>query len=210
MAGNPQWCLSLDEWRDRFFHWVHTPEPKALLNATIFFDLRSIYGAGELAQQMQSHLFKLTRGDAAFLRMLAQNSLAMEPPLGVFRGFVTEKDAQGKQFINLKKYGSRLFVDVARVFALAHGIEAASTAERLRRVVGLPSGMGDDVDAVLGAFNFIQRLRLSHQHAIANANTEGENDIYIARLNTLERKFLKEAFRQAQSLQQRLKLTYQL
>jgi len=39
MAGNPAWCLSLDEWRRRFYEWVRRPEPEALLNATIFFDL---------------------------------------------------------------------------------------------------------------------------------------------------------------------------
>ena len=32
MAGNPAWCLSLEEWRDRFIDWVRRPDPQALLN----------------------------------------------------------------------------------------------------------------------------------------------------------------------------------
>ncbi|MFC6519506.1 DUF294 nucleotidyltransferase-like domain-containing protein [Undibacterium arcticum] len=36
MASNPQWCLSLDEWRDRFTQWIIEGDPQALLNASIF------------------------------------------------------------------------------------------------------------------------------------------------------------------------------
>ena len=27
MAGNPQWCLSLDEWRTRFARWIDSGSP---------------------------------------------------------------------------------------------------------------------------------------------------------------------------------------
>jgi signal-transduction protein with cAMP-binding, CBS, and nucleotidyltransferase domain len=40
MASNPQWCLDLHEWRQRFAGWIIEGDPQALLNASIFFDLR--------------------------------------------------------------------------------------------------------------------------------------------------------------------------
>ena len=210
MAGNPEWCLSLDEWKARFNSWVRSPQPQALLNATIFFDLRALFGRRELADRMYAHLFSMTRNDNAFQRMLAANALEVSAPLGVFRDFVTESDEQGKAFIDLKKFGSRLFVDAARVFALVHGIDNASTTARLRRTATLPGGAGEGVEALIDAFHFIQLLRLRHQHLETAQGKPGDNRAYIGRLNKLDRRILKESFRQVKSLQLRLKLTYQL
>ena len=210
MASNPQWCLTLDEWKARFSGWINSPKPKALLNATIFFDFRAIHGARELAQRMHEHLFKLSIPDTAFQHVLAANAMTATPPLGMIRDFVVETDEQGKAFIDLKKSGARLFVDSARVLALANGIEAASTVARLRRTARLKGGAGDEVEALIDAFNFIQLLRLRHQHLEAGQGRPGDNRIFIGGLNQLDRRILKEAFRQAKKLQQRIKLNYQL
>lgn len=210
MAGNPEWCLTLDEWRQKFSAWIRSPQPEALLNATIFFDFRAIYGKRDLATRMHEHLFSLSTANSAFQRMLAQNALTVAPPLGMIRDFVTESDEQGKAFIDLKKSGARLFVDAARVLALAHGVDAASTAKRLRRTAKSPGGAGDGVDSLIDAFHYIQLLRLRHQHLETGQGRPGDNRIFIGRLNQLDRRILKEAFRQAKALQQRIKMNYQL
>lgn len=210
MASNPQWCLTLDEWKAKFSGWINSPQPKALLNATIFFDFRAIHGARELAQRMHEHLFKLSIPDTAFQHMLAANAMTATPPLGMIRDFVVESDENGKAFIDLKKSGARLFVDSARVLALAHGIEAASTVARLRRTAREKGGAGEEVEALIDAFNFIQLLRLRHQHLETGQGRPGDNRIFIGSLNQLDRRILKEAFRQAKKLQQRIKMNYQL
>ena len=211
MASNPQWCLTLDEWRERFRQWIFSPQPEALLNSTIFFDFRAIFGRPELAQRMHEFLFSQSKANTAFQRMLAANALDVSPPLGMIRDFVTESDADGGgAFIDLKKFGSRLFVDCARVFSLAHGINAASTIKRLRRTAHFPGGVGAGVEAMIDAFNFIQLLRLRHQHLETGQGRPGDNRIFIDRLNQLDRRILKEAFRQARNMQQRIKLNYQL
>jgi CBS domain-containing protein len=56
MASNPQWCLTLDEWKEQFSTWIRIPQPDALLNATIFFDFRPLFGKAELADAMRRHL----------------------------------------------------------------------------------------------------------------------------------------------------------
>ncbi len=210
MAGNPEWCMTLDEWRQKFSHWIRSPQPEALLNATIFFDFRAIHGKRDLALRMHEHLFSQSTANSAFQRMLAQTALTVAPPLGMLRDFATESDEQGKAFIDLKKFGARLFVDAARVLALAHGVDAASTVKRLRRTAKLPGGAGEGVDSLVDAFHYIQLLRLRHQHLEAGQGRPGDNRIFIGRLNQLDRRILKEAFRQARALQQRIKMNYQL
>ena len=44
MASNPAWCLSASEWRQCFGRWIRAPLPEALLNASIFFDFRPLWG----------------------------------------------------------------------------------------------------------------------------------------------------------------------
>ncbi len=207
MAGNPEWCLTLDEWKAKFTAWVAWAHPAALLNATIFFDFRALYGRGDLADRLHEHLPTVCRGNDAFLRLMAAQALSVAPPLGLLRDFVTEPDAQGRSCLDLKKHGARLFVDAARVLALAQGESAASTVQRLRRTARLPGGVGEPVEAMVDAFNFLQLLRLRHQH---EAPGPTPNLVPLSGLNALDRRILKEAFRQAKALQQRLQLTYQV
>jgi CBS domain-containing protein len=63
---------------------------------------------------------------------------------------------------------------------------------------------------VVDAFNFIQLLRLRHQYAEQTQGRAGDNLIRPDDLNEVDRRILKEAFRQARKLQQRLKLDYKL
>jgi CBS domain-containing protein len=209
MASNPSWCLTLEQWQEQFSFWLLSPEPQALLNATIFFDFRALYGAAYLADRMYRHLFSLSRGNPAFQRMLAGQAISIPPPLGLFRDFVTEVGDDGGLFIDLKKFGSRLFVDAARVLALAQGIYSANTVKRLRSASGMSGGAVAN-EALVDAFNFIQLLRLRHQHLESGQGREGDNRIVPDTLNQLDRRILIEAFRQARRLQQRLKLNYQL
>ena len=210
MASNPDLCLTLEEWDERFAQWVRTPDPLALLNATIFFDFRPLYGRFNLAHRMRLSLLRQTQGNPLFLRMLAQNALSVAPPLGRIRDFVTGADPGHPGTIDLKKYGVRLFTDAARLFALANQVEATNTVARLKRSSALMNISADEVAASVEGFNFIQILRLRHQHFEQEHGRSGDNLVRPDELNEIERRILKEAFRQARKLQARLKLDYQV
>jgi len=210
MASNPELCLTLEEWEEKFGNWVRTPEPQALLNATIFFDFRPLFGKFNLADRMRISLLRQTRGNPLFLRMLATNALSVIPPLGKIRDFVTDNDPEHPGTIDLKKFGARLFIDAARVFAMAHDVSATNTVQRIKLTAVLMNVSQDEAAAAIDAFNFVQLMRLRHQHAEQTHGREADNLIRPDELNEVERRILKEAFRQARKLQQRLKLDYQL
>lgn len=210
MASNPELCLTLEEWEERFARWIRTPEPQALLNASIFFDFRPLYGKFHLAHRLRLYLLRQAQGNPLFLRMLAENALTVMPPLGRIRDFITGVDPEHPGTIDLKKYGARLFTDAARVFALAHQVEATNTVTRLKRAAPLMNIVPEDLAASIEGFNFLQLLRLRHQHFEQEHGREGDNLIRPDDLNEIERRVLKEAFRQARKLQARLRLDYQL
>lgn len=206
MASNPDLCLTLDEWKDRFGDWIREPDPQALLNATIFFDYRVLRGNERLGDRLRDWLNRTAKGNSAFLRMMAANALQVSPPLGRIRDFVVEDD----DMIDLKKSGARLFVDAARILGLRAGVRSSSTAQRLREAGARMGIQSDELAAVIEGFHFIQLLRLRSQHLDTEHDAPGDNRIDPDTLNELDRRILKEAFRQARKLQLRLKLDYQL
>ena len=123
---------------------------------------------------------------------------------------MTDNDPEHPGCIDLKKFGSRLFIDAARVFAMAHDISATNTLQRIKLSAQLMNISSEEAAAAVDGFNFIQLLRLRHQHSEQMQGRAGDNLIRPDELNEVERRILKEAFRQARKLQQRLKLDYQL
>ncbi len=227
MAGNPQWCLALHEWRRTFARWIYEPQPQALLNAAIFFDLRPIYGDEVLAERLREWLLAAARDQPLFLRLMAENALQCQPPLGTIRDFVYDRSKEFPHTIDLKLHGSRPFVDAARIFSLAHGVPHTSTAQRLRATEEVWDFGKDGLAAIIDGFHFIHLLRLRNQGEAGRARLHapvrpsrasaaaqdahaGTNRIDPEDLNDLDRHVLKEAFRQARRLQNRLALDHRL
>ena len=206
MAGNPAWCLSLDEWKQRFEGWIVTPEPKALLNATIFFDFRPLYGRDELVTELRDWLLHRLKGNVAFLRAMAVTALEQEPPLSWWRDFRLSGGKQHPHTLDLKGQGIRLFVDAVRIYALAHGVEHTNTVERLRGARPALGMMVAEVAAMVAAFYQMQRLRLQNQ--VSGDFPDAANRINPDRLHKLDRQILKEALRLARTLQRRLRRDY--
>lgn len=209
MASNPQWCLSAEEWRGKFTHWIAEPTPDALLNANIFFDFRALYGDSTLADALSAWLLARTGESKLFLRLMVANALQTDPPLGLIRAFDVDDGPDGDGTLDLKTRGTRIFVDAARVFALGRGVTTPSTLERIRIAGEMVRADPKHVAATVEAFNFLQLLRLRTQdRPQPGAPRATPNRIDPSRLNEVDQRMLKEAFRQARKLQQRLKETF--
>jgi len=209
MAGNPRWCLRLPEWRRTFFRWIDEPVPDAVLNANIFFDLRAIHGNELLAERLREWILAEAAQRPLFLRQMAEDALRFPPPLGMLRDFAYDGSKEYPHTIDLKARGSRLFVDAARVLALAHRLAPTNTAERLRAAAE-PAHLGvANVAALVDGFHFIHLVRMRNQRRIG-ADSGRANRIDPLELNELERTVLKEAFRQVKKLQSWLSSEYQL
>lgn len=210
MASNPELCLSAEEWRAKMLGWLASWEPQALLDASIYFDFRPLYGDATLAQELRDWVLDRTPAYPAFLRQMAQNAVLARPALAAMRGFVTEDVPGAPHSIDLKRFGVRLFVDAARIYALARGLPQTNTVDRLRAAVAGVRMSAADAGAVIAAFLFVQQLRLRHQASQESLSDETANRIDPDKLNELERDALKGAFRLARKLQQRLSLDYQI
>jgi CBS domain-containing protein len=206
MASNPKWCLSLAEWKTTFTNWIDHGDPMALLYATIFFDFRPLFGARQLAVDLRTWLSQAARKNSRFLHQLGSNAMRNAPPLGVVRDFVTGDG----HTLDLKLNGITPFVDAARIFSLAHGATQTNTVGRLRQLAELNILRKQDAAAWIDAFLFIQLLRLRLHYEQFKNKVALTNKVDPDTLNNLDRRILKEAFRQARKLQTKLSLDYQL
>ena len=214
MAGNPDCCLTVDEWRGRFAGWMREPTPAALLAANIFFDFRPLTGDHSLAARLRDWLDATSGENKLFLRMLVANALQAEPPLGWIRTFRTD-EGEHAGTIDLKTHGTRIFVDAARAFALALGLSDTNTSQRIRAAGRRLNRDEREITATVDAFHFLQLLRLRAQRGgLEAAATEPSgagarqraalNRLDPYALNEIDQRMLREAFRQARALQTHL------
>jgi CBS domain-containing protein len=210
MASNREWCLSLTEWKARFADWIEHGTPEALLNSTIFFDFRPLYGEIGLAQELRRWLADYAFGHKRFLLQLTQNALENQPPLGVLRDFILKGGADHPHSLDLKVNGITPFVDAARIYSLAAGVTHTSTLERLR-LAGRRLNMAQiEMESWHEAFLFIQTLRLRRQDLQRQKGQQVHNHLDPDELNEIDRRMLREAMRQARKLQNRLAREYDI
>ncbi len=209
MACNPQWCMRAGDWEKIFKEWVSNPTPYALRMATIFFDFRGIAGELEDAAELRLKLNEMTSGNKYFVRQLAINALANKPPLGFLRQFVVEKSGEHKNELNLKLKGLTPVVDAARVLALESGITTTNTMERFEAITDKGILKPEFLSEVDDAYDFINFMRISYHLRSRSRGDFMNNFIDPARLNNIQRKWLKESFAIVSQLQDALSVRYQ-
>lgn len=211
MAGNPELCLSRIEWARRFASFVREASPENLLGSSIYFDLRVVWGDEQGCEQLRQGLLEQVADNRIFQRMMADNALRQRPPVGRLREFVLTRQGNDKAAtLDLKVQGLTPFVDGARLLALANGIGACNTLERLRQLVAKGVIEALDGAAYEEAYHFIQQTRMQQHQRQTRDNLPYSNRLDPDSLNHLDRRILRESLRQAQRLQSSLALRYQL
>lgn len=211
MAGNPELCLSRSEWARRFAAFIREATPENLLASSIYFDLRVVWGNESACEQLRQSILEQVADNRLFQRMMAGNALRQRPPVGRFREFVLTRQGSDKAAtLDLKVQGLTPFVDGARLLALANGISANNTLERLRELVSREVIDPLDGAAYEEAYHFIQQTRMQQHQLQSRQNLPYSNRVDPDSLNHLDRRILRESLRQAQRLQSSLALRYQL
>lgn len=212
MASNPECCLALSEWTQRFDRWIEQGTPEDLLKASIYFDLRPLAGQLELGLALRQHVAQRARPVPRFHKMLASDLLRRQVPLN-WRGGIETHDVAGRKVVDLKLQGTAIFVDVARVLALSLGITETHTRSRLEAAAAQRGTDPREAQAWCSAFEYLQMLRLQAQlagGAQAALSAEQANLVEPGLLNDIDRRLLKSSLNVARTLQQGLRLDFGL
>lgn len=201
MATNPQWRLSVGQWRQRFADWSREPDPDAVLHSAVFHDMRHLVGDHRLAERV--HQSSVAMASPRLLGHLSRQALAMRPPLGFFRGLVLERHGEHRDTLDIKRPIAAV-VQLARIHALRAGSPALSTRRRLTAAAA--AGLLDrEMAAELGdALELMSYLRLHHQASQARAGQRPDNNVAPANLTQRQRRHLRDAFEIVRTAQQNL------
>lgn len=163
MASNPRWCQPLSVWQAYFRRWMREGTPEQVLSACIYFDLRALGGAAELA----TALTDLVRAEAPeqrrFLGLLASDVVEQRVPLTLFGHVGVHRSGPHRGAVDVKGAGSRQLVGAGRLHALHLGVAATNTLDRFRAAAG--GGLYTEAASrdIADAFQHLTRLRLVHQ-----------------------------------------------
>lgn len=194
MASNDEWRQPLKVWRKYFAKWISTPEPKALMLSSIFFDLRPVYGDTKLFSELHQYILGQTKNNELFTSLMVRNALTHKPPLGFFKTFVMVHDDNHKNTLDLKHRGVVPIVDIARVIALANGLTETNTVERLEAAFQCKALSRDMHGNLIDALEFISSLRIRHQAKQIRMGLKADNFLPIEELSGLEKNHLKDSF----------------
>ncbi len=201
MATNPKWCKTEADWHKYFQQWIDTPDPKALMHSSIFFDLSTVHGDKALLERVREAMLARTTEASLFIAHLSKNALLHKPPLGFFRDFVLTSTGKDKKAMDLKHNGVAPIVDLARIYALSEGISSVNTIERLKQASGTKSLSKNASANLIDALEFLGSLRLTHQSNQLAAGLQADNFLAPKEISRLEREHLKDAFKVIKSLQ---------
>lgn len=207
MANNPKWCQPLSQWKKYFSDWILSPNQQALLNATIFFDYRPVFGHKKLAEELTEHIYQEIADKSIFLNFLAKNALLNPPPLGFFRNFLVEKSGEQKDKFDIKLRAMMPLADMARLLVLSHRVVGINnTFKRFEKLSELEPNYTDLLLEAGKAYEILMRMRAIEGLKSGNSGRY----IHPEDLGKLQRQLLKNTFAPIDELQKIMRIRFQL
>ena len=189
MASNPKWCQPVSKWKEYFREWVENSDPENILDTSIFFDLRFVYGDRALVKELKDEIVSITDSQAVFFTNLAKSVHRLKA--------VTFSEKL--ETLDLKK---ALFpvVGFARLYALKNNVNETNTIFRLEHIITSKKMNISFVEDLLNAYKYLMFLRFRIQTTNILDNKSPGNLIRPDELGNLEKATLKAALSQISDL----------
>lgn len=188
MAKNPQWCKPLGTWEKYFTNWITTPEPQNLLDASVFFDFRSVYGDETIIERLRNAVAGSIKNNSLFLYHLAYNTFNLKPPHISSGNILSDKNAD---VVNLKT-AITPFIMFARTYSLQNNIWFSNTLERLTALKEKHIISETTIDEIIFTYDFLMKLRFRNQVYQSEKNIPLSNSLNSRNLVDPELYLLKK------------------
>lgn len=193
MASNPKWCQPVSKWKSYFREWVENSDPDNILDTSIFFDLRFVYGEEKLVDELKNEIFTITEAKAVFFTNLAQSVHRMKV------GSFSEK----QETLDLKK-ALMPVVSFARVYALKHKVNETNTSARLKSISGVGNINKPFIQEIINAYEYLMFLRYRYQISRILSKVNPDNLLPVAELSNIEKATVKAAIQEISELHTQL------
>jgi CBS domain-containing protein len=190
MATN--WCRPLADWQATFRTWLDRPSSQGVVEAEVFLDFRRVHGSLDVGPL--DALLRTSSDRPRFLLLMARAAVIFRPPLRFGR-------IRGRE-VDLKKGGLAATVLLARLYALAGGLPAHHTIDRLQAAAGTGRLSAEGAAQLIEAYHLLTDLRLRTQLRAHAQGLPPTNVVPMDQLSADERSELNHAFHVVRDLQQ--------
>ncbi len=193
MASNPKWCQPVSKWKTYFSEWVENSDPENILDTSIFFDLRFVYGEEKLVEELKNEILTITEAKAVFFTNLAQSMHRMKAVA------FSEK----QETIDLKR-ALMPVVSFARVYALKYKVNDTNTSRRLKGIAGSGKINKPFIQEIINAYEYLMFLRFRYQTASLLSKDNPDNQLPLDKLTNIEKATVKAALQEISELHTQL------
>ncbi|MBA4312581.1 MAG: hypothetical protein C0417_08115 [Chlorobiaceae bacterium] len=204
MAQNPRWNQPLSKWKKYFTEWIVTPEPKNLLDLSIFFDLRCVYGDKMLVDELILHINQALSQHPSFFGSLARVCMNYKIPLGIFGKIHTESSEDHGKSVNVKN-AARVIVNLVRLYTMHKQIAETNTIRRMDYLYEKNILSRSFYRDLKYAFDFLMVIQFSSQSRAFNTGKKMDHHVDLSDLTSIEVKTLKSIFSQIAVFQSKVK-----
>ena len=193
MACNPKWNQPYTTWSNYFNEWMHSSEMEHIVEASIFFDFRGIYGDLSITQNLREYVTKEARNKTTFLQGMAESVSNYKSPLGTFGHFVGNDVTSKENNIDIKMALTPI-VKYCRLYSLRYGHSETNTLQRLQKLHESDIISQETYDELSLAYNYLMQMRFRAQAQALLAGNEPLNKVNTTDLTHIESATLKKVF----------------
>jgi CBS domain-containing protein len=205
MGSNPEWCMSLSEYKNKVHHWITNTGKNEVLLSFIFFDYNLVYGDKELVNTLSDYIFEEIKANPTFYIHLVSGALQSPSPTGFFRDFLLEQDGAHKDFFNIKNRALMPLADAARVLILSHSVKSISnTVERFEKLAELEPQNSELYSSCASSYKILLRFRTNQ----GLLHHDSGQFISLETLSKAEKIKLKSTFKTIKELQELIRIRF--
>lgn len=196
MAGNPEWCNDINVWKAYFSNWINKPDMSNVLDSSIFFDLRLIYGDIRLVDELFKHVNETLQGNLSFFNQLTKTVIRQKP-------------SPDKRKVDIKQFLVPI-IGYLRIQALYHAIPETNSLQRLNQLMALdviPEKRGEEIERM---YNYLMHLRIKWQVDLLLDNDLPENSVLLKNLTDIDKLTLKSIGSEISKLQDDLQRSFKI
>lgn len=206
MAKNHKWCQPISVWEKYFADWIITPEAQNLLDATIFFDFRNVYGKNEFTERLRNTISKLIKEHSLFLYYLAYNTYYTKHLQIASGSIIPDKNTE---FIDLKNAVNPIIM-FARTYSLQNNILCSNTIERLNALGSMHIINPKTADEMIYTYNYLMKLRFKNQMELSDRSLPLSNILNTKQLLDIETAILKKVLALIPAYQNKIAVDFRI
>ncbi|MBN1116603.1 MAG: cache domain-containing protein [Bacteroidales bacterium] len=207
MAQNPKWTQTLSVWKEYFSDWISNSEPQSILDASIFFDFRCVYGSESIVNELRDYVNATVKHQAVFFYNLALPVLKYKSPTNLFGNIIGRDTSHDQSVINVKKILLPI-ICFTRLYSLHNGLSETNTPNRIRKLYKAEIITKIMYDELMLSYNYLMHLRFRFQAKSIMSNQFPGNEVVVKDLTQIEISTLKKIFNEIANLQTKVNFDF--